>query len=44
MRSQAGFAGQKDLYEILYRWVYSGIAPGEEHSLLDNGAEVIALV
>jgi len=27
MRSQAGFAGQKELYEILYAWVYSDTAP-----------------
>lgn len=29
MASQAGFAGQKDLYEILYRLVYLDQAPGE---------------
>jgi len=28
MRSQAGFAGQKDLYLILHRLVYSDIKPG----------------
>lgn len=27
MQSQAGFAGQKELYEVLYTWVYSDIAP-----------------
>lgn len=29
MASQAGFAGQKDLYEILYKLVYLGESPGE---------------
>jgi DGQHR domain-containing protein len=29
MASQAGFAGQKDLYEILYNLVYLGVSPGE---------------
>jgi hypothetical protein len=28
MRSQAGFAGQKELYELLYGWVYTGRGPG----------------
>jgi hypothetical protein len=28
MRSQAGFAGQKDLYSVLYAWVYSDTPPG----------------
>jgi DGQHR domain-containing protein len=27
MKSQAGFAGQKDLYQVLYAWVYSDISP-----------------
>jgi DGQHR domain-containing protein len=27
MQSPAGFAGQKELYEVLYAWVYSDIAP-----------------
>ncbi len=27
MRSQAGFAGQKDLYEILHQWVYNDNEP-----------------
>jgi len=30
MKSQAGFAGQKDLYEGLYQWVYSGVRPDDE--------------
>ncbi|MGH8611581.1 MAG: DNA sulfur modification protein DndB, partial [Gammaproteobacteria bacterium] len=29
MRSQAGFAGQKDLYELLHRLVYNDERPGE---------------
>ena len=29
MASQAGFAGQKDLYEVLYNKVYLGVSPGE---------------
>ena len=29
MMSQAGFAGQADLYTTLYRWVYMNRAPGE---------------
>jgi DGQHR domain-containing protein len=29
MASQAGFAGQKDLYEVLYQLVYRGVRPGE---------------
>lgn len=29
MASQAGFAGQKDLYEILYNRVYNGVSPGD---------------
>lgn len=29
MASQAGFAGQKDLYEVLYKLVYLGESPGE---------------
>ena len=32
MRSQAGFAGQKDLYQVLHLWVYSDISPDEEHA------------
>jgi DGQHR domain-containing protein len=27
MRSQAGFAGQKDLYEVLHQWVYNDREP-----------------
>ena len=27
MRSQAGFAGQKDLYEVLHQWVYNDKEP-----------------
>jgi DGQHR domain-containing protein len=34
MRSQAGFAGQKELYEVLYAFVYSDIRPGEAESVL----------
>lgn len=29
MASQAGFAGQKDLYDVLYTRVYLGVSPGE---------------
>jgi hypothetical protein len=29
MASQAGFAGQKDLYTMLHNLVYLGIKPGE---------------
>ena len=29
MRSQAGFAGQKELYEVLYNYVYNGETPFE---------------
>jgi DGQHR domain-containing protein len=32
MASQAGFAGQKDLYKMLYALVYLGVKPGEEAS------------
>jgi DGQHR domain-containing protein len=35
MRSQAGFAGQKDLYEVLYNWVYMDQAPGEQNQDVD---------
>lgn len=31
MAGQAGFAGQKDLYEILYNLVYLDQRPGEDH-------------
>ena len=27
MRSQAGFAGQKELYEVLHLWVYNDKEP-----------------
>lgn len=30
MASQAGFAGQADLYTVLYRWVYLGKTPDDE--------------
>lgn len=30
MASQAGFAGQSDLYAVLYRWVYLGKRPDDE--------------
>jgi DGQHR domain-containing protein len=30
MKGQAGFAGQKELYERLYRWVYGDIGPDDD--------------
>jgi DGQHR domain-containing protein len=38
MRSQAGFAGQKDLYHMLHRLVYTNERPGEESILVTVGA------
>ncbi len=38
MRSQAGFAGQKELYEMLNRLVYSDVKPGEEVHALEAEA------
>ncbi len=39
MQSQAGFAGQKELYEMLYRWVYLDIHP--DHSEADQEKEAV---
>jgi DGQHR domain-containing protein len=36
MRSQAGFAGQKDLYEVLHAFVYSDLRPGAAGSLSEH--------
>lgn len=38
MRSQAGFAGQKDLYEVLYHWVYSDSEPDSGAGAADPAA------
>lgn len=39
MRSQAGFAGQKELYELLHGLVYSDLRPGEVHPLDTSTSE-----
>lgn len=39
MRSQAGFAGQKELYEVLYAFVYSDKRPGDPDELTEFIAE-----
>jgi DGQHR domain-containing protein len=39
MRSQAGFAGQKDLYEMLHGLVYSDLRPGEPIKLNEELAQ-----
>ena len=38
MRSQAGFAGQKELYEVLYNWVYNDREPGADATATDKVA------